>query len=230
MRTIGLLGGMSWESTVDYYRVINETVRDTLGGLHSAQIVLYSVDFQEIEECQASGDWAKSAQMLGRAARGLEAAGADFIGICTNTMHKVADSIASQVGIPLVHVADVTATALIEAGIGTVGLLGTRYTMEQDFYKERLIARGIQVVVPNQQQRDTVNTVIYEELCLGKVLADSKNQFRYIIDDLAANGAQAAILGCTEIGMLIRPSDTQLPLFDTTYLHARALAYKAMAA
>ena len=228
MRTIGLIGGMSWESTVPYYQVINRVVQKKLGGLHSAKCLLYSVDFFEIEECQARGDWDKSAVILADAARRLEAAGADFIVICTNTMHKVADAIAEAIRIPILHIAEVTADRLTAEGIRTVGLLGTKYTMEQDFYKERLIARGMQVLVPGAPQRERLNAIIYDELCLGIIRQESKDYYLEALAALHAQGAEAVILGCTEIELLISQADSAVRLFDTTYIHAEEAALRAL--
>ncbi len=228
MKTIGLIGGMSWESTVPYYQVINETVKEKLGGLHSAQCILYSVDFAEIEACQASGDWDRSAVILGQAAMALEKAGADFIVICTNTMHKVAPQIQAQIHIPILHIAEMTALELEKAGIQTVGLLGTKYTMSQDFYKKVLVDRGIQVLVPPESEMETVNTIIYDELCLGIIKDSSRQTYLRIMGELAARGAQGIIEGCTEIGLLVKQSDTKIPLFDTTLIHARSAALRAL--
>lgn len=221
MKTIGLIGGMSWESTVPYYKIINEEVRDRLGGLHSAKIILYSVEFDEIEKCQSSGDWEKSGEILGSAAHGLESAGADFILICTNTMHKVVPQVASMVHIPIVHIADATADELEKCNIQKVGLLGTKYTMTETFYKQKLIDRGIDVIIPDETEIDTVNDIIFHELCMGEIRADSRKKFQEIIDHLKAQGAEGVILGCTEIGLLIRQSDSALPVFDTTLIHAQ---------
>jgi len=222
LKTIGLLGGMSWESTVPYYRVINETVGERLGGLHSARVVLYSVEFQEIERLQHADRWDDTAEILTAAARSIEAAGADFLVICTNTMHKVAAQIEEGIGIPLLHIADATAEEIKAAGVRTVGLLGTKFTMEHDFYRGRLEQNhGLEVVVPDEVGRDTVHRVIYEELCLGTVRDDSRAAFRKIIEDLVARGAEAVILGCTEISMLVKPEDSTVPVFDTTAIHAR---------
>ena len=229
MKTIGLLGGMSWESTIPYYRIINEEVKNRLGGLHSAKIVLYSVEFDEIEKCQSSGDWEKSGRILGRAAQGLEAAGADFILICTNTMHKVAPQIASMIKIPVIHIADATADALEQCGISRVGLLGTRYTMTQDFYKKRLAERGFEVLIPGEEDIETVNSVIFEELCRGVIREGSREKFKEIIEKFKDDGAGAVILGCTEIGLLIRQSDVSVPVFDTTVIHAKRAAQLALA-
>ena len=221
MKTIGLLGGMSWESTVTYYQLINEGVKKALGGLHSAKILLYSVEFAQIEEMQAAGEWDKAAQVLCDAARALERGGAGFILICTNTMHKVAPQVRAAVGIPLVHIAEATAEALLEKGIAKVGLLGTRYTMTQEFYRDKLIEAGLEVVTPKDADMDIVHDVIYNELCMGIVKEDSKAEYVRIIDGLAAEGAQGVILGCTEIGLLIKQEDTALPVFDTTEIHAQ---------
>ena len=224
MKTIGLIGGMSWESTVTYYQIINETVKKELGGLHSSRCILYSVDFDEIEKCQSCGDWDKSGDILGQAARSLEKAGADFIVICTNTMHKVAPRIQSYISIPLLHIADVTTECLKDRGIKTVALLGTRYTMEQDFYKERLVQSGLQVLIPEEPQREMIKRVIFDELCLGTISPESRAGFLAIIRGLGQKGAEGVILGCTEIGLLIRQEDTDIPLFDTTVIHARKAA------
>ena len=228
MKTIGLIGGMSWESTVTYYQLINETVKQELGGLHSAKILLYSVDFAEIEEYQAKGEWDKSAEVLAQAAVNLEKAGADLLVICTNTMHKVAPQVQSRITIPLLHIAEATAEALKENGVTKVGLLGTKYTMTQDFYKDKLIASGIQVVIPDEVGVETVNTVIYTELCLGKIYPESKKKFQMIIEQLQQQGAQAVILGCTEIGLLIKQEDTALPVYDTTLIHGVKAAKTAI--
>lgn len=228
MKTIGLIGGMSWESTIPYYRIINEEVKNKLGGLHSAKIILYSVEFDEIEKCQSSGEWEKSGNVLGKAAQGLEAAGADFILICTNTMHKVAPQIASMIHIPIVHIADATADELQKCHNRKVGLLGTKYTMTQDFYKQKLVDRGMEVIVPNNVDMDIVNDIIFHELCLGKIREESIMQFRKIIDSLKEAGAESVILGCTEIGLLIQQSDSSLPIFDTTLIHAKRAAEIAL--
>ena len=228
MKTIGLIGGMSWESTVTYYQVINETIKKQLGGLHSAKCILYSVDFDEIEKYQASGEWDKSADVLSEAAQALERAGADYIVICTNTMHKVAPEIGRNIHIPILHIADMTAVQLKKHGIRKVGLLGTKYTMQQDFYKTILIEQGIEVVIPNDADVDVVNRIIYDELCLGKISEQSKDIYLDIIMKLAQDGAQGIILGCTEIGLLVRQSDTDIPLFDTTLIHAEQAALKSL--
>ena len=228
MKTIGLIGGMSWESTQTYYRLINETVNAALGGLHSAKMLLASVDFAEIEECQAGNAWGRAAAILADAARGLERAGADFLLICTNTMHKVAPEIAGQVTIPLVHIADVTAGRLHAAHISRVGLLGTRYTMNEDFYTGRLKNPGIEVLVPTATDAEVVNSVIFDELCHGEVREESRRAYLAIIDDLKRRGAPGVILGCTEIGMLIEQKDVDIPVFDTTLLHAQKAAELAL--
>lgn len=224
MKTIGLIGGMSWESTVTYYQIINNTVKEMLGGLHSAKILLYSVDFAEIEACQSGGDWDKSVELLSEAAVKLEKAGADFIVICTNTMHKVASRIQSAISVPIVHIADATADELLDAGVSTVALLGTKYTMTQDFYKERLAARGLKVLIPCESDIELVNRVIYEELCLGNIADKSRMEYQRIIRELKERGAGAVILGCTEIGLLIKQKDSVLPVFDTAQIHARKAA------
>lgn len=223
MKTIGLIGGMSWESTVPYYREINELVRLRLGGLHSGRVALYSVDFAEIEPLQRTDRWDEAGEALAKAGRAVEAAGADFIVLCTNTMHKVAPAIAAGVSIPLLHIADPTADAVKRAGIRTVGLLGTRFTMEQDFYRERLESRhGLEVLVPEADGREVVHRVIYEELCRGVVTEAARAQYREVIAGLVRKGAAGIILGCTEIAMLVSPSDSPVPVFDTTRLHAAA--------
>jgi aspartate racemase len=227
--TIGLLGGMSWESTVPYYRIVNEVVKACLGGLHSAKVALLSVDFAEVERLQHAGEWDAAGELLADAARSLEAAGADFIVVCTNTMHKVADAIEAAVGIPLLHIADPTAEAIRAAGLDTVGLLGTRFTMEQDFYVGRLEGRhGLTVLTPPAEDREVVHRVIYDELVLGRTLAPSRAAFRRVIEGLVARGAQGVILGCTEISLLVGPEDASVPLFDTTALHATAAAERAI--
>lgn len=223
MKTIGLLGGMSWESTIEYYRLLNETVKAELGGLHSAKILMYSVDFEELVELKHKGDWGKIGRILAEAAARLETGGADCILLATNTMHKVADSISMSAKIPLIHIADATADAVKQQGIQRIGLLGTRFTMEEAFYKDRLIHQhGLAVQVPNSESRDFVHDVIYDELCLGKIRDQSRDRFRLIITDLINSGAEAIILGCTEIGLLVRPEDSTVPLFDTTVIHTRA--------
>lgn len=229
MKTIGLIGGMSWESTVPYYRVINETIKAQLGGLHSAKLILYSVDFQEIEELQRQGDWERAGWVLANAARALEAAGASFLVLCTNTMHKVAPQIEAAVSIKLFHIADPTAAAIKQAGHSVVGLLGTRFTMEQAFYKARLLEHhGLQVVIPDLEDREIIHRIIYEELCLGRVKSESRAEYRRIMQDLADQGAEAIILGCTEISLLVSEQDSPVPLFDTTAIHARGAALEAL--
>ncbi|GAB2495959.1 aspartate/glutamate racemase family protein [Pseudoxanthomonas sangjuensis] len=229
MRTLGLLGGMSWESTVPYYRHINERVRGKLGGLHSAKLVLHSVDFAEVEELQRRGDWQAGGALLADAARGLRAAGAEAIVVCTNTMHLVAPAIEAAVDIPLLHIADATAQRIRAAGLRRVALLGTRFTMEEPFYRERLEAAGIAVAVPDAQQRGLIHRVIYDELCLGRIVGASRAAYREIIAGLVADGAQGVILGCTEIGLLVGADDAAVPLFDTARIHAEAAADWALA-
>jgi len=229
MKTIGLVGGMSWESTQEYYRIINETVRARVGGLHSAKLVLYSVDFDEIERMMSAGEWAAAGALLAGAARSLQSAGADFVVLCTNTLHRVAPAIEAAVTIPLLHIADPMAEAIKAAGCKTVGLLGTRFTMEQAFYKDRLSDRhGLRVLVPGAEEREAVNRVIFEELCLGKIRPESRDVYRTIMAELAARGAEAIILGCTEISLLVSQSDASVPLFDTTEIHARSAAELAL--
>lgn len=223
MKTMGLLGGMSWESTSTYYRLLNEGIKQRLGGLHSAQLYLYSVDFDAIEKLQHAGDWPAMADMLAGAAGNIADAGADFLMICTNTMHKVADQVEDAIDIPLLHIADATANALQADGIKTVGLLGTRFTMEQDFYKGRIQDRfGISVLVPEHEQQEVIHQVIYNELCLGLINDASRKLFVDAIDALVQRGAEAVILGCTEIAMLVSASDTPTPLYDTTTIHCQA--------
>lgn len=231
MKTIGLLGGMSWESTVPYYQTINRVVGERLGGLHSARIVLYSVDFHEIEQRQHGGRWEETAEILVAAAQAVQRAGADFLVLCTNTMHKVAPEIERAVPLPLLHIADPTAERVTAAGWRRVGLLATKFTMDDEFYRGRLESRhGLEVLVPPAEDRATVHRIIYEELCLGRVREDSRAQYRRFMDDLARRGAEAVILGCTEIGLLVRPEDAAVPLFDTTEIHAEAAARYALSA
>ncbi|TDJ30419.1 MAG: aspartate/glutamate racemase family protein [Gammaproteobacteria bacterium] len=221
MKTIGLIGGMSWESTLFYYRHINEAVRKRLGGLHSAKLLLYSVDFDPIERLQHAGNWDATAKIISGAARSLQAGGADFFLICTNTMHRVAETVAQSVDIPLLHIADGTAAVLKSEQISRIGLLGTSFTMEQAFYKDRLTRQhGIEVVVPDSEDREVVHHIIYQELCLGEVKPASRDRYLHIVDKLVRQGAEGVILGCTEIGMLIEQSDTPVRLFDTTAIHA----------
>jgi aspartate racemase len=223
MKTIGMIGGMSWESSLEYYRIINEGVKKHLGGLHSAQCLLYSVDFEEIETYQRNGDWDQATAVMVDAARRLEKGGADFIMICTNTMHKMADDVQQAVEIPLLHIADATAAAVRSAGFDTVGLLGTRFTMEQDFYRGRLEDKhGLNVLIPPSVERQIVHDVIYGELCLGQINQPSRTKYINIIEQLKLAGAQAVILGCTEIGLLVKQEHSSLPLFDTTRIHAEA--------
>ncbi|MCP4486679.1 MAG: aspartate/glutamate racemase family protein [Gammaproteobacteria bacterium] len=228
MKTIGLIGGMSWESTQFYYRQINEGVRSQLGGLHSAQILLYSVDFAPIERLQHVGDWDATGEILASAALALETGGADFFLICTNTMHRVADHIKTRVKIPLLHIADATAQILRTDGISKVGLLGTAFTMEQAFYRDRIRDFGIDVIVPDAVQRQQIHDIIYQELCLGQVLAPSKQTYLNIINDLQRAGGEAIILGCTEICMLVDQQDTNIRLYDTTAIHARQAVDRAL--
>ncbi|MGW3076212.1 MULTISPECIES: aspartate/glutamate racemase family protein [unclassified Kitasatospora] len=229
MRTVGLIGGMSWESTAEYYRLLNRLTRERLGGLHSARLVLYSVDFAQIERLQAAGRWEEAGEVLADAARSLEAAGADLLLICTNTMHKVADQVAAAVSVPLLHLADTTAAAVRAAGLRRVGLLGTAFTMEQDFYRGRLTAGGLDVLVPQADSRALVHRVIYEELCVGQVREESRAAYRRVIGDLVAGGAEGIVLGCTEIELLVRPEDSPVPVFPTTRLHAEAAVDAALA-
>ena len=229
MKVIGLIGGMSWESTVPYYRQINETIKERLGGLHSARIILYSVDFHEVERLQHLGDWAAAGSLLADVARAVEMAGADVLVLCTNTMHKVAPAIEAAVGIPLLHIADATAEEIKAAGVSTVGLLGTRFTMEQGFYKDRLQqAFGLRVLTPGARDREIVHRVIYDELCLGKIIDQSRTEFRRVMAELVSQGAEAIILGCTEITLLVGRADAAVPLFDTTGIHARKAAEWAL--
>lgn len=228
MKTIGMIGGMSWESTVTYYQIVNRLVKEKLGGLHSARCILYSVDFQEIEECQAAGEWERSGRILSEAAAALKRAGADFIVICTNTMHKVVPQISESVDIPILHIAEATADRLQAQGIRKVALLGTKYTMEQEFYKSRLTDRGIQVLIPEEKDRNRINQVIYQELCLGEIREESKKNFLAVIDQMKEKGAQGVILGCTEIGLLVKQEDTEMPLFDTAQIHGEQAALHAI--
>ena len=229
MKTIGLIGGMSWESSIEYYRIINKTAKAKLGGLHSAKSIMYSVDFADIEILQHQGKWGEAAQMLIDAAKNLENSGADFIVLCTNTMHKVADDIQANVKIPLLHIADATAQLVKDSGIRKIGLLGTRFTMEEEFYKGRLSQKyGLNVNVPNAQEREIVHRVIYDELVIGEIRQHSKEQYIGIIEQMVHQGAEGVILGCTEIGLLIHKQDSQVPLFDTTRIHAEAAVEYAL--
>jgi aspartate racemase len=230
VKTIGLLGGMSWESTLPYYRIVNETIKERLGGLHSAKVVLYSVDFHDIEELQHAGRWDEAGRVLAEAARRVEAAGADFLVLCTNTMHRVADAIEGAVRIPLLHIADATAEEIRRAGVARVGLLGTRFTMEQAFYRGRLEARhGLEVLVPDEEDRALVHDVIYRELCMGDVKPGSRQAYRRVIERLVERGAQGIIYGCTEISLLVGAEDSAVPVFDTTAIHARRAVELALA-
>ena len=221
MKTVGLIGGMSWESTITYYQLLNEGVKDALGGLHSAKILLYSVDFFEIEALMSRGEWEKAADLLGGVALRLETAGADMILICTNTLHKVAPQVQERIHVPLVHIAEAAADELRANGIRRVGLLGTKYTMTQEFYRDKLTERGIDVLIPEGGDIDLVNRVIFDELCLGVVKPDSKAAYLRVISELQARGAQGILLGCTELGLIVSAEDVSLPLFDTTVIHAK---------
>ncbi|WP_399925978.1 aspartate/glutamate racemase family protein [Streptomyces kanamyceticus] len=229
MKTIGLIGGMSWESSAEYYRLLNELVRERLGGLHSARCVLHSVDFAEIERLQVAGEWERAGDVLAAAGKGLEAAGAELVLICTNTMHKVAGQVADAISVPLLHLGDATAEAVRAAGLRTVGLLGTAFTMEQDFYRERLAGHGLEVLVPDEAGRAVVHRVIYEELCLGVVRDESRVAYQEVIGGLVRRGAEGVILGCTEIELLIRQEHSPVPVFPTTRLHAQAAVEAALA-
>jgi aspartate racemase len=229
MKTIGLIGGMSWESSAEYYRIINETTKARLGGLHSAKSILYSVDFAKIETLQHQGGWEETARILSHAAKSLETAGAEFIILCTNTMHKVAGEIEANIRIPLLHIADATARIIRAQGLRRIGLLGTRFTMEEDFYKGSLTQKhGLEVLVPDLCDREIVHRVIYEELCVGHINQASRQQFVTIMERLAGAGAEGIILGCTEIGLLVKEGDSPVPLFDTTRLHAEAAVSYAL--
>ena len=230
MKTIGLIGGMSWESSIEYYRIINETAKEKLGGLHSAKSLMVTVDFAEIEKLQHEDRWDEAGQILARCAQDLERGGADFIVLCTNTMHKLADQMTSNVSIPLLHIADATAEKIVAAGIKRIGLLGTRFTMEHDFYKGRLIHNyGLDVLIPEKTDRDIIHRVIYEELVLGKIVDASRREYQRIMNNLLAKGAEGIILGCTEIELLITEGDSSAPLFPTTKIHAIAAVEKALA-
>jgi aspartate racemase len=220
LKTIGLIGGMSWESSSEYYRLINEEIKNKLGGLHSAKCILYSVDFDEIERYQANGDWESAGIILGNVALSLEKAGANFIVICTNTMHKVINHVEEKINIPILHIADATANQIQKSKINTIGLLGTKYTMVQDFYKSRIEAKDIKVLIPDIEDIELINEVIYKELCLGKINQTSKDFYKKVIKKLVDKGAEGIILGCTEIGLLVKPEDSEVPIFDTTVIHA----------
>jgi aspartate racemase len=229
MKTIGLIGGMSWESSCEYYRIINETIKDRLGGLHSAKITMVSVDFAEIEVLQREGRWDETARILIAAAQSVERGGGDFVVICTNTMHKVAEDVQKQVQIPLLHIADATAERIKSQGLNKVGLLGTKFTMEESFYKDRLIERhGLEIVIPTEPEREVVHRVIYDELCLGEIKGASKERYIQIMEHLVEEGAEGIILGCTEIGLLVGQEDSPVPLFDTTQIHAEAAVEYAL--
>ena len=222
MKTIGLIGGMSWESSAEYYRIINETVKEKLGGLHSAKCIMYSLDFEEIEKLQHRGKWKEATELMIDAAKRIEKGGADFILICTNTMHKMADEVQSNIKIPLLHIADATAEKIISKGLKKVGLLGTKFTMEEDFYKGRLSKFGLDVIIPEEDEREIIHSIIYKELCLGEIKGSSKEKFKKIIENLVYKGAEGIILGCTEIPLLIKQEDSPVPLFDTTKIHAQS--------
>ena len=223
MKTIGLIGGMSWESSIEYYRIINQETRSRLGGLHSAKSIMLSVDFAEIEALQDQGRWDEAGTLLTTAGQNLEAGGADFVVLCTNTMHKVAADIQANIHIPLLHIADATARKIKQEGIGRIALLGTRFTMEENFYKGRLtLTYGLDVLIPEPDEIATVNRIIYDELCVGKTFQDSKTAYAQIMEGLVKKGAQGIILGCTEIGLLVQQTDSTVPLFDTTKIHAEA--------
>lgn len=229
MKTIGLIGGMSWESSLEYYRIINQVIRERLGGYHSARILMYSFDFSEIAELPDKGGWGETAALIIDAARKLEKAGADVLLICTNTMHKVAEEVQDNVGIPLLHIANTAAEQIKARGLKKTGLLGTSFTMEDDFYKERLAEKhGLETIVPDEQERRIINNVIYNELCCGQIRESSKKEFRKIMQNLAVKGAEGIILGCTEICLLVNQQDVQIPVFDTTTIHATAAAVFAL--
>ena len=231
MKTIGMIGGMSWESTVSYYKALNRGVKESLGESHSAKIWLYSVDFAEIKTLQHQGEWQKAAEILSAAAQKIEIAGADFLLICTNTMHKVASEVQAGISIPLLHIADITAEILIADGVTKVGLLGTQFTMDEDFYKGRVSEKyGIEVIVPEKPQQEIVHNIIYSELILGEIKDDSRQRYLEVIDQLYAQGAQAVILGCTEIALLVQQHHTEVPLYDTTEIHAAQAVKLALSA
>lgn len=230
MKTIGLIGGMSWESSIEYYRITNEAVRAKLGGLHSAKSIMYSVDFAEIEALQHQARWEEATELMIAAAQSVEKGGADFVVICTNTVHKLADEVQRHIQIPILHIADATAEKIQAQGLKTVGLLGTKFTMEEDFYKGRLTQKyGLQVMIPTAEERELVHRVIFDELCLGKVKQSSKAQYVNIMERLANGGAEGIILGCTEICLLVQQEDSPVPLFDTTTIHAVAAVERALA-
>ncbi len=230
MKTIGMIGGMSWESSIEYYRIINETVRHNLGGLHSAKSIMYSVDFAEIESKQAAGQWDEATDLMVDAARHVESGGADFILICTNTMHRMAEAVQKQIDIPLLHIADATANRIKEYGLKKIGLLGTKFTMEEDFYKGRLaMMHDLEIILPGDDERELVHRVIYDELVMGEIKASSKARYIEVINNLVERGAEGIILGCTEIGLLIGQDDVRVPVFDTTHIHATAAVEYALA-
>jgi len=230
MKKIGMIGGMSWESSIEYYRIVNQTVREKLGGLHSARSIMYSVEFAEIEALQHQGRWDELASIMIEAARSLEKGGADFVIICTNTMHKLYDEVQANIKIPMLNIADATAEKIKTEGIDRIALLGTRFTMEEDFYKGRLVDKyGLDVIIPSTEQMEIVHRVIYDELCTGIIKPDSKQKYAEIIKLLVAEGAGGVILGCTEIGLLVKPEDSTVPLFDTTEIHAEAAVKYALA-
>lgn len=223
MKTIGLIGGMSWESSSEYYRIINETVRERLGGLHSAECIMYSADFEQIENLQHQGKWEELTKLMLNFAQKLEGAGADFIVICTNTMHKMAEEVENNTNIPLLHIADATAGKIIDKGLGKLGLLGTNFTMEEDFFKKRLEEKyNIEVIIPSQNDREIIDSVIYHELCLGIIKQSSKEKYKEVINRLISDGADGVILGCTEIPLLVSQGDVEMPVFDTTTIHAKS--------
>ncbi|MBQ1629014.1 MAG: aspartate/glutamate racemase family protein [Treponema sp.] len=228
MKTIGLIGGMSWESTITYYEILNKEIATRLGGLHSAKIIMYNVDFSELEENMSKGKWDDNASILSEAAKTLEDAGADFIVIATNTMHKLVPQIEKHIKIPVLHIAEATANVIKRDGFQKIGLLGTKFTMTQDFIKDRLIKSGLEVIVPDEKDIDLINDVIFNELCLGKVLDCSRKEYKRIISYMKERGAQGVILGCTEIGMLISQKDSVLPVYDTTIIHAKEAAKLAL--
>jgi aspartate racemase len=231
MKTIGMIGGMSWESSIEYYRIVNEAVKEKLGDLHSARCLMYSVDFAEIETLQRENRWEQATRVMIEAARAVEAGGADFLIICTNTMHKMAEEVQQSIGIPLLHIADATAEVIMDLGLQRVGLLGTRYTMEEDFYRGRLVEKyGLEVIIPEQADREIVHRIIYDELVLGRIEPGSKAEYLRILTGLAKLGAEGIILGCTEIGLLVNQSDSSLPIFDTTRIHALAAVQFALQA